>query len=117
MVVSRGQAKCGSVVGPGTAPSLCRRTDDSHGGPQVNVNTGIHSHPSGPGPPREVMAGLLTARVLSDHVDQVTILERESLSHDATIRRGVPKGRHAHVLLAAGQRLLHGWFPGRPPTS
>ncbi|RSM64519.1 hypothetical protein DMB66_19530 [Actinoplanes sp. ATCC 53533] len=58
------------------------------------------------------MAGLLTARVLSDHVDRVRILERDRLPEDAVARSGVPQGRHAHVLLAAGQRLLDGWFPG-----
>jgi 2-polyprenyl-6-methoxyphenol hydroxylase-like FAD-dependent oxidoreductase len=58
------------------------------------------------------IAGLATARVLSDHVDQVRLLERDSLPRDAVARRGVPQGRHAHLLLAAGQRLLEGWFPG-----
>jgi 2-polyprenyl-6-methoxyphenol hydroxylase-like FAD-dependent oxidoreductase len=57
------------------------------------------------------MAGLLAARVLSDHVDQVRILERDRLPEDAVPRGGVPQGRHTHVLLAAGQRLLDGWFP------
>ncbi|WP_329311157.1 FAD-dependent oxidoreductase [Streptomyces sp. NBC_01262] len=58
------------------------------------------------------MAGLVTARVLSDHVDRVTVLERDRLPQDAVTRRSVPQGRHAHVLLAVGQRLLDGWFPG-----
>ncbi|MFY1671326.1 FAD-dependent oxidoreductase [Plantactinospora sp. WMMB334] len=57
------------------------------------------------------MAGLLAARVLSDHVDQVRILERDRLPGDAVPRGSVPQGRHAHVLLVAGQRLLDGWFP------
>jgi 2-polyprenyl-6-methoxyphenol hydroxylase-like FAD-dependent oxidoreductase len=58
------------------------------------------------------MAGLVTAKVLSPHFDRVTILERDRLPEQASTRRGVPQGRHAHVLLAAGQRLLEGWFPG-----
>ncbi|CAN5457836.1 FAD-binding monooxygenase [soil metagenome] len=58
------------------------------------------------------MAGLATARVLSDHVDQVTILERDHLPEEPANRRGVPQGRHAHVLLVAGQDLLEDWFPG-----
>lgn len=57
------------------------------------------------------IAGLATARVLSDHVDQVRILERDLLPREAVARPSVPQGRHAHVLLAAGQRLLAGWFP------
>lgn len=58
------------------------------------------------------IAGLVTARVLSDHVDRVRILERDRLPRQAVARPSVPQGRHAHVLLAAGQRLLDGWFPG-----
>ncbi|WP_155342211.1 FAD-dependent oxidoreductase [Acrocarpospora corrugata] len=58
------------------------------------------------------MAGLVTARVLSDHVDRVRILERDRLPEDAIPRSGVPQGRHAHILLAAGQWVLDGWFPG-----
>ncbi|WBB96984.1 hypothetical protein O7543_19760 [Solwaraspora sp. WMMA2080] len=58
------------------------------------------------------IAGLATARVLSDHVDRVTVLERDRLPDDAVPRRGVPQGRHGHLLLAAGRRLLDGWFPG-----
>ncbi|MFV2008581.1 MULTISPECIES: NAD(P)/FAD-dependent oxidoreductase [unclassified Micromonospora] len=58
------------------------------------------------------IAGLVTARVLSDHVDRVTVLERDRLPDDAVPRRGVPQGRHCHLLLAAGRRLLDGWFPG-----
>ncbi|MFV2017883.1 NAD(P)/FAD-dependent oxidoreductase [Micromonospora sp. LOL_023] len=58
------------------------------------------------------VAGLVTARVLSDHVDRVTVLERDRLPGDAVARRGAPQARHSHLLLAAGQRLLDGWFPG-----
>ncbi|WP_405956761.1 FAD-dependent oxidoreductase [Streptomyces phaeochromogenes] len=58
------------------------------------------------------IAGLVTARVLSEHVDRVTVLERDRLPQDAVTRRSIPQGRHAHVLLATGQQLLAGWFPG-----
>ncbi|MBX7267423.1 FAD-dependent monooxygenase [Micromonospora sp. Llam7] len=57
------------------------------------------------------IAGLATARVLSDHFDQVTILERDCLPEEPVVRRGVPQGRHAHVLMAAGMRLFSDWFP------
>lgn len=58
------------------------------------------------------VAGLLTARVLSDLVDDVVVLERERLV-DAPVPRGhVPQGRHLHLLLAAGLELLVRWFPG-----
>jgi 2-polyprenyl-6-methoxyphenol hydroxylase-like FAD-dependent oxidoreductase len=58
------------------------------------------------------IAGLLAARILSDHLGAVTIMERDRLPEGATGRRGVPQGRHAHTLLGAGQDLLDGWFPG-----
>ncbi|WP_353807434.1 FAD-dependent oxidoreductase [Agromyces sp. SYSU T00194] len=57
------------------------------------------------------IAGLLAARVLSGHVDRVTMLERDLVPWTPAPRRGVPQGRHAHVLLASGQRLLEEWFP------
>lgn len=58
------------------------------------------------------MGGLAAARVLSEHFDQVRILERDQLTSDAETRRGVPQGRHAHALLVAGLGILDGWFPG-----
>jgi 2-polyprenyl-6-methoxyphenol hydroxylase-like FAD-dependent oxidoreductase len=39
------------------------------------------------------MAGLLAARVLSDHFEQVTIIERDKLTGEAKPRKGVPQGR------------------------
>ena len=58
------------------------------------------------------VAGLLTARVLADLVDDVVILERERLI-DAPLPRGhVPQGRRWHLLLTAGLDLLVDWFPG-----
>lgn len=58
------------------------------------------------------MAGLLAARVLSDHFDTVTLLERDPLPETAGHRRGVPQGRHTHALLASGIRVLERLFPG-----
>jgi 2-polyprenyl-6-methoxyphenol hydroxylase-like FAD-dependent oxidoreductase len=59
------------------------------------------------------MAGLLTARVLSDHFDQVTVVERDALL-DTSVepRKGVPQGRHLHILLAKGEVILNGLFAG-----
>ena len=91
------------IVGPvgGSAGSTRKgetRVSDSDGTSAIVIGAGI--------------AGLATARVLSDHVDRVTVLERDRLPDDAVPRRGVPQGRHGHLLLAAGRRLLDGWFPG-----
>lgn len=58
------------------------------------------------------MAGLLAARVLSDHFAQVTLVERDVLPTEVANRRGVPQGRHTHGLLASGQDTLKQLFPG-----
>lgn len=58
------------------------------------------------------MAGLLTARVLSDFFETVTVLERDTLPDEPLNRRGVPQGRHLHALLAGGAKALEELFPG-----
>jgi len=58
------------------------------------------------------MAGLLAARVLADHVDRVTVLDRDRLPDGPTARAGVPQGRHLHTLLPGGLELTAGQFPG-----
>jgi 2-polyprenyl-6-methoxyphenol hydroxylase-like FAD-dependent oxidoreductase len=58
------------------------------------------------------MAGLLAARVLADHYEQVTLIERDAFPADGENRRGVPQGRHTHGLLASGGQVLERLFPG-----
>lgn len=58
------------------------------------------------------VAGLLAARVLADHFQQVTILERDALPLGTDARRGVPQGAHCHALLASGRRVIEDLFPG-----
>jgi 2-polyprenyl-6-methoxyphenol hydroxylase-like FAD-dependent oxidoreductase len=58
------------------------------------------------------LAGLLTARVLSDHFDEITVIERDALPAGAAQRRGVPQGRHTHGLLASGRHVLEDLYPG-----
>jgi 2-polyprenyl-6-methoxyphenol hydroxylase-like FAD-dependent oxidoreductase len=58
------------------------------------------------------IAGLLSARALADHVDEVVVLERESLRDTAEPRGHVPQGKHLHLFLAAGLDQLVAWFPG-----
>jgi 2-polyprenyl-6-methoxyphenol hydroxylase-like FAD-dependent oxidoreductase len=71
-----------------------------------------------PGAPRQAVvvggsiAGLLAARALVDHVDRVTVLDRDDLPRAPVTRGGVPQGRHVHGLLDRGRELLEGWFPG-----
>src|SRR5689334_21290691 len=58
------------------------------------------------------MAGLVTARVLSDHFAQVTIIERDELVDGPEARKGVPQGRQLHGLLNRGANQIEAWFPG-----
>jgi 2-polyprenyl-6-methoxyphenol hydroxylase-like FAD-dependent oxidoreductase len=58
------------------------------------------------------IAGLCAARVLADRVEEVLVLDRDALPDGPDARGQVPQGRHPHLLLVAGARLLEGWFPG-----
>ena len=58
------------------------------------------------------MAGLMAARVLANHFEAVTVVERDVLPEGPVSRKGVPQGRHAHALLAAGEKVLVEMFPG-----
>ncbi|GIF21791.1 2-polyprenyl-6-methoxyphenol hydroxylase-like FAD-dependent oxidoreductase [Actinoplanes tereljensis] len=74
------------------------------------------------------VAGLMAARVLSDHAEQVLIIERDDLAAldlpderaaaEAAPRPGVPQGSQVHALLPSGINQLQRWFPGssRRPT-
>jgi 2-polyprenyl-6-methoxyphenol hydroxylase-like FAD-dependent oxidoreductase len=55
---------------------------------------------------------MLAARVLADHFESVTLVERDRLPEGPEDRRGVPQGRHVHVLLMRGQLILEQLFPG-----
>jgi 2-polyprenyl-6-methoxyphenol hydroxylase-like FAD-dependent oxidoreductase len=62
------------------------------------------------------IAGLLAARVLSEHFERVTVVERDTLGDDPQARRGVPQGRHLHALLARGEQIMSELFPNLVPT-
>jgi 2-polyprenyl-6-methoxyphenol hydroxylase-like FAD-dependent oxidoreductase len=57
------------------------------------------------------MGGLFSARVLSDHFDEVVVLDRD---HEPTAdpRNTIPQGHHFHVLLPGGLDAMCEWFPG-----
>ncbi|MFI5488411.1 FAD-dependent oxidoreductase [Micromonospora echinaurantiaca] len=57
------------------------------------------------------VAGLLAARVLSDHAESVVILDRDDL-HAPGGRPGVPQGTQLHALLPGGFLQLEQLFPG-----
>lgn len=52
------------------------------------------------------LAGLATAAALAERFDKVTVLERDTLPDTVQQRRGVPQGRHAHLLLPGGLQAL-----------
>ncbi len=57
------------------------------------------------------MAGLLTTRVLTDHFDRVTLIERDKYHDRPQARKGQPQAHHLHALLAQGLRTLNHYFP------
>src|SRR5262245_13038817 len=62
------------------------------------------------------LAGLLAVRVLADHFESVTLIERDGVATEATPRKGVPQGHHVHGLLAKGQEILAALFPDLVPA-
>ena len=58
------------------------------------------------------MAGLSAARVLADSYDSVTVVDRDVLPEEPVNRRGVPQGRHVHLLWGSGLRALEELFAG-----
>src|SRR5262252_5578488 len=58
------------------------------------------------------IAGLITARVLSDYFDRVVILERDVVEDRPVLHRSVPQGHHLHALLQGGQNVVAAFYPG-----
>src|SRR5580704_12672545 len=58
------------------------------------------------------MAGMCAARILADHFEKVTVVDRDHYPEGAFERPGVPQSRHVHVLLARGRLELENLFPG-----
>ena len=58
------------------------------------------------------IAGLLAARVLANHFERVSLIERDHYPQEPVFRPGVPQGHHIHVLLLRGQQILENLFPG-----
>lgn len=58
------------------------------------------------------MSGLLAARVLADHFNEVVLFDRDTFPVEVDNRKGVPQGRHAHALLSSGRQTLEALFPG-----
>lgn len=58
------------------------------------------------------MAGLLTARVLSEFYESVTVVERDPLPDHPVHRSRIPQGRHLHNFLSRGPQVIGDLFPG-----
>ena len=58
------------------------------------------------------LAGLAAAAALAERFDRVTIVERDTLPQSREWRRGIPQGRHVHILLPAGLIGLSDLLPG-----
>jgi 2-polyprenyl-6-methoxyphenol hydroxylase-like FAD-dependent oxidoreductase len=58
------------------------------------------------------MAGLFSARILSDHFDEVVLIDRDDVPGGPATRQGVPQGKHFHALLPGGLGIACDLFPG-----
>src|SRR6516165_8974107 len=57
------------------------------------------------------IAGLITARVLSDYFEEVLIIERDEITDRPVIHKSVPQGNHLHALLHGGLQALSLLYP------
>lgn len=59
------------------------------------------------------LAGMLAAAVLSTAgVDEVIVLDRDELPDGPEHRKGLPQGRHAHLLMTGGLNAMEELLPG-----
>lgn len=58
------------------------------------------------------MAGLTTARVLTEHYRRVVLIERDAPGERVEARKGLPAAKHVHALLPSGLAVLNRRFPG-----
>ncbi|MFL6194658.1 MAG: FAD-dependent oxidoreductase [Thermoanaerobaculia bacterium] len=61
------------------------------------------------------IGGMLAARVLSEHFDRITLIERDHLPEGGANRAGVPQARHLHFFLKRGLSVVEELFPGVKP--
>ena len=58
------------------------------------------------------LAGLLAARVATEHFEQVTVVDRDRFPDSPDHRKGAPQSHHAHGLLPRGHEIIGRLFPG-----
>ena len=57
------------------------------------------------------MAGLMTAKALSQSFEKVTIIDRDRFPENPEFRKGAPQAAHVHVLLSAGTDFINSLYP------
>ncbi|AIY72951.1 TPA: NAD(P)/FAD-dependent oxidoreductase [Bacillus tropicus] len=57
------------------------------------------------------IAGLLASKALSEHFQEVIILEKRGERHEKTTQQAVPQSYHPHVLLKRGEQEIKKLFP------
>lgn len=57
------------------------------------------------------IAGLITARVLSEYFDQVVVLDQDKIEDRPVVHKSVPQGHHLHALLQGGLRAVSSLYP------
>ena len=57
------------------------------------------------------IAGLLTARVLSDYYEQILVVDRDVFPEQPQLRAGTPQAFHSHRMLPRGNMILERLFP------
>ncbi|MGH7913934.1 MAG: FAD-dependent oxidoreductase, partial [Candidatus Binataceae bacterium] len=58
------------------------------------------------------MAGLMSAAVLADYFDTITVFERDRIEDRPVLHKSVPQGNHIHALLLGGQHVMSMLYPG-----
>jgi 2-polyprenyl-6-methoxyphenol hydroxylase-like FAD-dependent oxidoreductase len=58
------------------------------------------------------IAGMISARVLADHADEVYIVEPDDLDDAPTLRHGTPHSSQAHNLGGRGRKIIEQLLPG-----
>jgi flavin-dependent dehydrogenase len=57
------------------------------------------------------IAGLMTARVLSEYFDQVVTIDRDNIEDRPTVHKSIPQGHHLHAFLQGGLNVVSSLYP------
>lgn len=58
------------------------------------------------------IAGLITARMLTDYYEEVCVIERDEFPSEPDNRQGVPQSFHPHRVQPRGALIIEHYFPG-----